>query len=107
MASRIPKSELDVLAINLDIGNVVLKDGGDVDLEKEKKVRTGFGAGTVAKDGCSDAGDRTCDRGLGSGSWESSPQGRCPWRRHCENKSVSGKPMRGVEDANADAAGLT
>lgn len=41
MASRIPKSELDVLAINLDIGNVVLKDGGDVDLEKEKKGQNG------------------------------------------------------------------
>lgn len=40
MASRIPKSKLDVLAINVDIGNVVLKDGGDVDLEmEEQKVR--------------------------------------------------------------------
>ncbi len=32
LASRIPKRQLDVLAINLDIGNIVLEDGGDVDL---------------------------------------------------------------------------
>ena len=32
LTSRIPESELDVLAINLNIGNVILKDGGDVDL---------------------------------------------------------------------------
>ena len=34
LASRIPKGQLDVLAVNLDIGNVVLEDGGDVDLER-------------------------------------------------------------------------
>lgn len=28
----IPKSELDVLAIDFDIGNVVLENGGDIDL---------------------------------------------------------------------------
>lgn len=32
LASRIPKGQLDVLAINLDIGDVVLEDGGDVHL---------------------------------------------------------------------------
>ena len=32
LASRIPESELDVLAVHLDVGDVVLKDGGDVDL---------------------------------------------------------------------------
>jgi hypothetical protein len=32
LTSRIPKSKLNVLAINLNIGNVVLKDGGNVDL---------------------------------------------------------------------------
>jgi hypothetical protein len=32
LAGRIPEGQLDVLAINLDIGNVVLKDGWDVDL---------------------------------------------------------------------------
>lgn len=32
LARRIPKSEFDVLAINFDIGDVVLEDSGDVDL---------------------------------------------------------------------------
>jgi hypothetical protein len=32
LASSIPKGELHVFAINLDVGDVVLKDGGDVDL---------------------------------------------------------------------------
>lgn len=32
LASSIPKGELDVLAINLNIGDVVLEDSGDVDL---------------------------------------------------------------------------
>ena len=32
LARRIPKGEFDVLAIHFDIGDVVLKDGGDVDL---------------------------------------------------------------------------
>jgi hypothetical protein len=36
LASRIPKGQLDVLAIDLDIGDVVLKDGRDVDLEDEE-----------------------------------------------------------------------
>lgn len=34
MTSRIPKGEFNVLAINLDIGDIVLEDGGDVDLYK-------------------------------------------------------------------------
>lgn len=33
LASRIPKGELDVLSINLDIGNVVFEDGRDIDLQ--------------------------------------------------------------------------
>lgn len=33
LARRIPKSQLDMLAVDLDIGDVVLEDGGDVDLE--------------------------------------------------------------------------
>lgn len=32
LASRIPQGQLDVLAINLDIGDIVLKDSGDVNL---------------------------------------------------------------------------
>jgi hypothetical protein len=32
LAGGIPEGEFDVLAVNLDIGDVVLKDGGDIDL---------------------------------------------------------------------------
>jgi hypothetical protein len=32
LASRIPKSKLDVLAVDLNIGDIVLEDSGDVDL---------------------------------------------------------------------------
>lgn len=32
LASSIPEGELDVLAVDLDVGDVVLEDGGDVDL---------------------------------------------------------------------------
>ena len=34
LTSSIPKSEFDVLVIDFDIGDVVLKDSGDVDLRK-------------------------------------------------------------------------
>lgn len=34
LTSRIPKGEFNVLAINLDIGDIVLEDGGDVNLYK-------------------------------------------------------------------------
>jgi hypothetical protein len=32
LTSRIPKGQLDVLVVDLDVGDVVLEDGGDVDL---------------------------------------------------------------------------
>ena len=32
LAGRIPKSQLDVLSIDLNIGHIVLEDGWDVDL---------------------------------------------------------------------------
>jgi hypothetical protein len=32
LAGGIPQGQLDVLAIDLDVGDVVLEDGGDVDL---------------------------------------------------------------------------
>lgn len=38
LASRIPKGQLDVLAVNLDIGDIVLENGGDVDLQAENDV---------------------------------------------------------------------
>ena len=34
LASRIPKRQLDVLSVHLDIGNVVLEDGRDIDLSE-------------------------------------------------------------------------
>jgi hypothetical protein len=36
LASGIPEGELDVLAVNLDIGDVVLENGGNVDLEQRR-----------------------------------------------------------------------
>jgi len=32
LASGIPKSELDMLSVNLDVRDIVLEDGGDIDL---------------------------------------------------------------------------
>lgn len=34
LASRIPKGQLDVLAIDLNVGDVVLENSGDVDLKE-------------------------------------------------------------------------
>jgi hypothetical protein len=57
LAGGIPQGQLNVLAIDLDVGNVVLKDGRDVDLASQMwHERTGKG----------------------------SPQGKYPWRRRCE-----------------------
>lgn len=39
LTSGIPKSKLNVLAVNLDIGNVVLEDGGDVHLGVSSQYR--------------------------------------------------------------------
>jgi hypothetical protein len=33
LASRIPKCQLDVLAVDLDVGDIVLENGGDIDLQ--------------------------------------------------------------------------
>lgn len=35
LTSRIPESQLDMLAINLDVGDIVLENGGDVDLQTQ------------------------------------------------------------------------
>jgi hypothetical protein len=34
LAGRIPQSQLNVLAINLDVGDIVLENRGDIDLER-------------------------------------------------------------------------
>lgn len=36
LASRIPKGQLNVLSINLNVGDVVLENSGDVDLNESK-----------------------------------------------------------------------
>jgi hypothetical protein len=36
LTSRIPKGQLDVLSINLNVGDVVLENSGDVDLNESK-----------------------------------------------------------------------
>lgn len=38
LTGGIPKRQLDLLAVDFDIGNVVLKDGGDVDLHTDESV---------------------------------------------------------------------
>jgi hypothetical protein len=52
LARSIPEGQLDVLAVDLDIGNVVLKNGGNVDLGEsalgEDNEKTGFATGTIA-----------------------------------------------------------
>ena len=35
LTSCIPESQLDMLAVNLDVGNIVLEDGGDIDLRTQ------------------------------------------------------------------------
>jgi hypothetical protein len=56
LTGGIPEGELDVLAVNLDVGNVVLEDGGDVDLcrissQHTSSIRTmGASAATGAAD---------------------------------------------------------
>lgn len=34
LASRIPQGQLNVLVVNLNVGDIVLENGGDVDLER-------------------------------------------------------------------------
>ena len=36
LASRIPKGQLDMLSIDLNVGDVVLENSGDVDLKESK-----------------------------------------------------------------------
>lgn len=36
LTSRIPKSQLNMLSINLDVGDIVLENGWDIDLERDK-----------------------------------------------------------------------
>ena len=43
LPGRIPEGQLDVLPINLDIGNIVLEDGGDVDLHATLAASRGRG----------------------------------------------------------------
>lgn len=54
LASRIPQGQLDVLVVDLDVGDIVFEDGGDIDLREsalgEDNQQTGFTAGTVADD---------------------------------------------------------
>lgn len=50
MAGGIPKSEFHVLSIDLDICDVVLKDGGDVDLQSAPvSMRIRGGGASVQK----------------------------------------------------------
>jgi len=54
LASGIPQGELDVLAIDFDIGDIVLEDGGNVDLREgtlgEDDEKTGLSTCTITND---------------------------------------------------------
>ena len=87
LASSIPEGELDVLAIDLDIGDVVLEDGGDVDLWTLMSVHRvhcnviALGRGRLA--GVRRRGETSRATTARQGTWINEPQGRYPWRRHC------------------------
>jgi hypothetical protein len=111
LTSSIPKSKLDVLAINLNVGDVVLEDGGDVDLVA-KTVSTCFWMqmqlGRCRSQYMFDLGVVACNRGIGrsggfggpikgpddGGRGGVSPQGRYPWRRHCEQRLVRDRNVK-------------
>lgn len=83
LTSGIPKSKLDVLSVDLDIGDVVLEDSGDVHLREgtlgEDDEKTSLTAGTVTHDDKLAAdlshglgserngGGECCDEGSGRG----------------------------------------
>ena len=50
LACRVPQRQLDVLAIDLDIGHVVLEDGGDVDLRRDRSAAGLPGLQSCAED---------------------------------------------------------
>lgn len=54
LTCRIPKSEFDMFAINIDIGDVVLEDSGNIDLRecsfREDDKKASLTAGTVTDD---------------------------------------------------------
>ena len=54
LASSIPKGEFNMLAINLDVGDIVLEDGRDVDLREgtlgEDDQQTSLTTGTITND---------------------------------------------------------
>ena len=54
LASRIPQGQFDMLSIDLNIGNVVLEDGRDVDLRErplgEDNQQTSLSTGSVSND---------------------------------------------------------
>lgn len=71
LAGGIPKGQLDLLAIDLDVGNVVLKDGRDVDLCGSCV------SVTRAESSCAHGPRVTCPAILAVHA----PRGTCPWRR--------------------------
>lgn len=46
LSSRIPQGQLDVLVVDLDIGDVVLEDGRDVDLRRDMSAWSCLSGGT-------------------------------------------------------------
>jgi hypothetical protein len=68
-----------MLVINLDIGDVVLENGRDIDLTGEQsQIMFDFSCDPEKRDIVSEIGVWKIDKSL--------PRGRCPWRKHCDHR---------------------
>lgn len=93
LASRIPKSQLDVLSIDLNIGHIVLEDGWDVDLSSHIISLAGIPrmwqimplcicSRSVRVCDSDESMGRVCAMGDWGGVCGGLPLGKCPWRKH-------------------------
>ena len=73
-----------MLAVNLDIGDVVLEDGGHVDLCACSVSMVSGCAWRLLFDGVGVVGSASACVAvrIGDGSGSDEPQGKYPWRRH-------------------------
>jgi len=84
LTSGIPKSELDVLSIDFDVGNIVLEDGGDVDLYGLRQVSADmscFANGGHVLKTAQELLIATAKRPCEGDKAMNEPLGKYPWRR--------------------------
>lgn len=90
LAGGIPQGEFDVLAIDLNIGHIVLKDSWDIDLkygamsgtESQSLLKWKCAELYMRRDGFGEADQRNQIRATGGGRRHGLPLGRYPWRKH-------------------------